>query len=151
MKGGVGDQCSASGVTSQSESNLASLQSRRRDPFADSSDEDDFVDVSDLPPIVPAKVARPPPTLPAKQRINKSKADLDKINETLRKSVSNLAKGQSVDNVNDNVPDEDYDEVPDSKSPPPKKSSEFCPEDYDEPVPLPSIASPPTSAASDLL
>ena len=127
----------SSAVTSQSESNLtAAFGTRRRNPFADSSDEDDFVDIADLPPVVPAKASRPPPALPVKQKINKSKADLAKIDEMLKKSATNLAATSGQEGQN-NITDEDYAEVPETKQG--VGSSEYCPEDYDEPVPMPTL------------
>ena len=56
--------------------------SRKRNPFADSDDdseeEDDFVDLSELPPL-PQKSVSKPSLLPPKQKINKTRSEAQRI------------------------------------------------------------------------
>ena len=56
--------------------------SRKRNPFADSDEdseeEDDFVDLSELPPL-PQKSVSKPSLLPPKQKINKTRSEAQRI------------------------------------------------------------------------
>ena len=127
------------GVSSQSDSNLASRQSRRRNPFADSddeddedNDEDDFVELSELPPL-PQKHL---PVLHPKQKINKSQSTRRRIDMAL------LAKYKTQPS-SFNSSFEDYDMVDYDD---PEKLAAAAAEvvgeedeeqmDYDEPIPL---------------
>lgn len=115
-------------TTSLSETCLMNKRSRLRrnkNPFDDDDDNDDFVDFEDLPPL-PTKGK---PYLPPKQRINKSREDLARIEHEMRSSASEL-KMKSVLFSDDSDAGEDYEEVPEV----PNSSSKYSPDDYDEPL-----------------
>lgn len=107
-------------VTSQSDSDLVT---KKRNPFADSDDEDDddFVDISKLPPL-PAKSQSKPRLFP-KQKINKSRSDLEKINQEILIKLRRNVVAQ----------DDDYEEVPTVEV---DEGEAGGGEDYDEPIPL---------------
>jgi hypothetical protein len=113
-------------VSSQSDGDL-SRRLRKRNPFADSDDEDDFVDIQDLPPLPVKKQEKP--QLHPKQRINKSRDDIIRIdNELLSKLRSKKDHGLVV------LQDRDYEDV--------VPTNPICsPEDYDEPIPHSSMIS----------
>ena len=69
-------------VNSQSDSDLCQHLSRKRNPFADSDDdyseeEDDFVDLSELPPLPEKSMLKP--NLFPKQKINKTRSEAHRI------------------------------------------------------------------------
>ena len=120
---------------SESDLTVRKDQSSSRNPFADSDeDDDDFVDISDLPP-VPQKLSLPPPLFP-KQRINRSESDLRRINSVLRKKIP--PKRKQPNNFATAAEDEmleDYEDLPPASVVPEE------PEDYDEPIPHFSVNS----------
>lgn len=111
---------------SNSESELFSKKKRRqRNPFADSDDSDDsadFVDLSELPPL-PVKNA--PPLLP-KQKINKSKSTLRRIDDQLLAKYRSQSK-ESLATMEDL---DDYEDLPTTTV-----SNDDDGMDYDEPIP----------------
>ena len=122
-------------VKTLSESDLTERKNPRpRNPFADSDEDDDFVDISDLPP-VPQKLSLPPPLFP-KQRINRSESDLRRINSVLRKTIPPKRKPKNNFPEEEDDMLEDYEDLPTASVVP-----ETIAEDYDEPIPHFSVNS----------
>ena len=88
-----------------------------------SDSEEDFVDVSELPPL-PSKSSNQikPPLLFPKQKINKSPSDLHRIDKAL---IEKFKHKPTLEDL------EDYEDLPEAKLVP----EEILGEDYDEPIP----------------
>ena len=85
--------------------------------FSNTDEDDDFVDISELPPI-PQKIAKP--QIFPKQKINKS--------QSVRKRIDAEFKEKWTKKLDDF---EDYEDVPEARLVP----EEVLAEDYDEPIP----------------
>ena len=89
--------------------------------LSSSSNDSDFVDVSELPPL-PSKSGIQPPLLFPKQKINKSPSDLHRIDKALIEKFKHKPTLEDLD---------DYEDLPEAKMVP----EEILGEDYDEPIP----------------
>ena len=115
-------------VNSQSDSDLLQQKRRRQmNPFADSdeSDESDFVELSELPAL-PEKSGSKPNLFP-KQKINKSKSTLRRIDAEFLAKYRRESK-QNLQNVDEDL---DYEDPGPAKMP----ESLNTDVDYDEPIP----------------
>merc|ERR1712156_556488 len=112
-------------VNSQSDTDLCQHLSRKRNPFADSDDdseeEDDFVDLSELPPL-PQKSVSKPSLLPPKQKINKTRSEAQRIDKAILDKYRNQTPQKSTQ-----FDEQDYEDV--------KIQEEDTCFDYDEPIP----------------